>query len=121
MGTHGEFYTELDIIDLARAGQRELRLGPADRMTDLARERAQKEGIALLGAYEIPEQAARQAAAARYAPAPEQTPADSQPPVEANATRRRVRRAVVDKLGGQVDPELLNRILDRVLDQLGIG
>jgi hypothetical protein len=117
----GEFYTEVDIVDLAQAGGRQLHLGPEDRMTDLARERAAKEGIIIVGAYQIPEQAARQAASMRYAPPLETKSDDGGSLPAASDIRQRVRQAVGHKLGDQVDQELLDRILDRVLDQLGVS
>lgn len=119
-----EFYTERDIVDLVRAGQRRLELGERDRLTDLARERAEKEGLRLVGAYKIPEQAAREAAATRYAVKGE----GASPPVEGSAERKappdlrgRVHKAVRDRLGEAVEADLIDRVIDRVLDQLGVG
>ena len=117
----GEFYTEADIVDLVRGGQRSLELKPGDRMTDLARERADKDGLLLLGASEIPEQAAREAAAARP-----QQPAPAAPVEAAGQTNRadkirgRVRKAVIARMGKQVDGELLDRIIERVFVHVGL-
>lgn len=117
----GEFYTERDIADLVRSGQRELHLSPQDRMTDLARERAAKEGLKITGAYRIPEQAAREAASTRYA---EVKPEDhsgerSRPSPEREQLRSRIRRGVIAKLGSSVDNDMLDDVIDRVLTQLG--
>lgn len=116
----GEFYTERDIVDLVRSGARRLRLNEGDRMTDLARDRAAKEGLEIVGPYEIPEQAARRAASTRYAaqgqgeaPLPR-----SQAPGGDSDIHQRVRKAVVSKLGDQVDTPLLDDIIRRVLRQV---
>jgi hypothetical protein len=117
----GEFYTERDIVDLVRQGTRQLKLHEGDRMTDLARERARKEGVQLLGAAEIPEQAAREAAAVRYA----QDRGTGEKPADGRAAdgeiHQRVRKAVIGHLGGSVDGAMLDRVIGRVLDQLGLS
>lgn len=117
----GEFYTENDIIDLVRSGTRQLRLDEGDRMTDLARDRAAKEGLVIVGPHEVPEEAARAAASTRYAaqgqgeaPLPE---GDSS--ASSSDLHQRVRKAVIAKLGDDVDTPLLDDIIQRVLRQVG--
>lgn len=117
----GEFYTEHDIVDLALSGARQLRLQEGDRMTDLARERAAQEGIQIVGPYEIPEEAARAAASKRYAaqgqgeaPLPDESSSGSH-----SNLHQRVRKAVIAKLGDDVDTPLLDDIITRVLRQVG--
>lgn len=117
----GEFYTERDIVDLVRQGHRQLRLGANDRMTDLARERARKEGLALVGEWEVPEQAAREAAAVRYAQAQGKPAAGSTSSAEKGDLHQRVRKAVISRLGTTVDEAMLDRVIGRVLDQLGLS
>lgn len=119
----GEFYTERDIVDLVRGGARRLKLKEGDRMTDLARDRAAKEGLQIVGPYEIPEQAARRAASTRYA---EQGQGEAPLPQseaggEGSDIHRRVRQAVIAKLGDQVDTPLLDHIIRRVVRQVGQG
>lgn len=118
----GEFYTERDIVDLVREGKRRLELKPDDRITDLARERAEKEGLAISGLYEIPEQAARRVASTRYAAqgqgeAPK-TGSGSDSASSHSDIHQRVRKAVIAKLGDDVDTPLLDDIIRRVLRQL---
>lgn len=115
----GEIYTERDIVDLVRQGARRLELAEGDRLTDLARERARKEGLELVGATEIPEQAARRAAAARYAQAPAEKKRGRGSPEANSDLRSKVRTAVLAKLGSSVDPHLVDDIIGRVLRQLG--
>ncbi len=117
----GEFYTERDIVDLVRGGARRLELKEGDRMTDLARDRAAKEGLEIVGPYEIPEQAARRAASTRYAAqgqgeAPLPSAESEGDPSEIH---QRVRKAVISKLGDQVDTPLLDDIIRRVMRQVG--
>lgn len=121
----GEFYTERDIVDMLRDGVRQLELNESDRMTALARERAAKQGLKIIGPNEAaPEQAAREAAATRYAaqgqgeaPLPQSGPSDYSRP-DANL-HQRVRKAVIAKLGDDVDTPLLDDIIRRVLHQVG--
>lgn len=122
---HGEFYTERDIEDLIRAGHSSLQLNQGDRLTDLARERARKGGLQLLGPHEASSQVARQAAAVRYAQ--ESAPTKSAL-VTSKATQQqsgqlhqRIKKAVIAKLGNSADPDLLDRIISRVLDQMGMN
>lgn len=117
----GEFYTERDIVDLVRSGVYELHVGDEDRITDLARDRAAKEGLQILGPYKIPEQAAREAAATRYLAAkPEDRHAQepSRAP-ERQDLRARVRKAVIAKLGNSIDEALLDDVIERVFQKLG--
>lgn len=113
----GEFYTEIDIIDMVRAGNRSLVLNEDDRITDVARERALKEGIQIsrppLEAAKRPEYRAPAMSSKRRAA-----------PTSASGRRgdiqQHVRKAVQDKLAGNVDPQLIDNVIRRVLDQLGI-
>lgn len=118
----GEFYTERDIVDFVRSGKRELYLSDEDRMTDLARDRAAKDGLKIVGPYKVPEQAAREAAATRYLATKPEEAAHGQvrsQPGEREELRHRVRKAVLAKLGDSLDRALLDNIIDRVLNQLG--
>lgn len=123
----GEFYTERDIVDLVRRGERQLRMREGDRMTDLARERARKDGVEILGPYEVPEQAAREASSTRYAvrgqgSAPPVKPdaAGGRTPVKREQIREKVQRSVKARLGEGVDEALINRVIERVMDQVGL-
>lgn len=118
----GKFYTERDIVDLIRAGARQLEMNPGDRMTDLARDRAQKEGLMIVGTYEAPFQAARLASSVRYS---QQQASASLPPSRQSSDQHgieaRVASAVKAQLGEEVDHELIDRVVRRVLDQMGLS
>lgn len=114
----GQFYTERDIIDMVRAGVRSLSLVEDDRITDVARERALKEGMHL---DRPPSEAAKRpeyhvpggkGSSAR----PTATGAGS----DRADVETRVKAAVVARLGDAVDPRLVQDIVHRVLDQLGV-
>ena len=121
----GEFYTERDIEDLIRGGQSSLQLQEGDRLTDLARERARKGGLRLLGPHEASSQVARQAASVRYAqeskskPKSRKTGSNKRPAT--GDLHQRIKSSVKAKLGGSVDEQMLDRIISRVLDQMGLS
>lgn len=117
----GEFYTELDIADLIKQGRNSLQLNEGDRLTDLARDLANKEGLKLLGPHESSSQVARQAASVRYAQESNSNQSSS-PNNSSNSGKlhQRIKGAVITKLGGSVDPVLLDRVIRRVLDQMGL-
>jgi hypothetical protein len=100
-----QFFTERDIIDLARRGVRRLEIGLDDRLTDVARERAEKEGL-VVERRERPRPVEVQ-----FAP-----PAG---PAGREALHARVRASVLAKLGAEIDGQLLDRIIQRVLDHIG--
>lgn len=115
------FYTERDIEDLARQGVKSLLVNDDVVVTDLARERARRLGVALLS-----ERDSRPASAparpyiseipSPAASAPSPTRSDSGSDLES-----RVFIAVKGKLGDQVDEALLRTIVKRVLKSLGRG
>jgi hypothetical protein len=114
----GEFYTEVDIIDMVRAGKRTLELKDDDRITDVARERAIKEGFHI---SRLPSEAAKRPQ--YHAPAMRAgSPSAGQPsPPQRGELHERVRKAVRAKLGDSVDATMVDDIIRRVLDQLGLG
>ena len=121
----GEFYTERDIEDLVRSGKTSLNLRPGDRLTDLARERARARGLRLEGTHEASSQVARQAAAVRYAQesstrSPQSKARPQGQPASGNL-HQRIKRSVMAKVGDSVDEQLLDGIISRVLDQMGLG
>lgn len=113
----GEFYTEIDIIDMVRGGKRSLVLLEDDRITDVARERALKEGINIT---RPPSEAAKRP---EYQ-APAMTSARRREPASIPGPRgdiyQRVRDAVQSKLGSSVDAQMVDDVIRRVLEQLGI-
>lgn len=102
------FYTVHDFQDLAKAGVTRIEFNDDIVITDEARERAPKLGMELVRADKPRPPAPPVASGAGAAPS------TSQPDLHA-----RVRTAVIAQLGGQVDPALLDRIITRVLAQVG--
>jgi hypothetical protein len=113
------FYTERDIEDLARQGVTSLTVTDDVVVTDLAREKARRLGVALVS--ERDSQQAGSSAKPRVPVAPPSAAkmhamlaAPSGSELEA-----RIYSAVKAKLGSQVDDALLRTIVKRVLKSLG--
>lgn len=104
----GQFVTERDIQDLILQGAKSIELGPQDRMTDLARERAVAAGLQIVR---------------RGGPRVTATIGSGGKPESFESAGpdlpTRVRQSVLAKLGEPVDADLLDQIIRRVLDQLG--
>jgi hypothetical protein len=112
-----EFYTERDIEDMFKRGQTALELSDDVVLTELAYEKAQRLGVKLIARHDTPPAApVRPYIAAPIAPRPASV-AIPQPQTE--DLRKRVQAAVAAKLGTQVDPALLDAILNRVIEALG--
>jgi len=120
-----EFYTEKDIEDLVKRGVLSLDINDESVLTDLAYEKANRLGMKLIrskpdnppGAPVRPYVSEKVIApAAQMTAAPAASPAPG-----ANADLpESIRRAVVAKLGNQVDPALLESIIERVLKSTGL-
>ncbi len=117
------FYTEHDIEDMVKRGTQVLTLTDDVVLTDLAYERANKLGLKLLRGNEKPPSAPERPYVSKLTTKPQM---DSQ---QASSTgtcaqtqdlRQRVRDAVLARLGGEVDPKLLDAIIQRVLDNVGV-
>lgn len=110
------FYTERDIEDLARQGVTSLTVTEDVVVTDLAREKARRLGVALLS--ERDSRTSRTSPSRPSAPtAPASSPTSK--PTSGADLESRVYTAVKGKLGGQVDDALLRTIVKRVLKSLG--
>ena len=114
-----EFYTERDIEDLVKRGILSLQMSDNVVLTELAFEKANRLGMKLLREKPLEPPAApvrpylselRKPTEAQAAPA--QKP-------EADLTAR-IRAAVNARLGTQVDPALLDVIIERVLKSTGV-
>ena len=124
-----EFYTEKDIEDLVKRGVLSLEVNDDCVLTDLAYEKANRLGMKLIRArpenppaapvrpYLSERLAARPVMPAASAPA--SVPAPAAAPAQGDLSGR-IRSAVIAKLGPQVDPVLLDRIIDRVLKGTGM-
>lgn len=112
------FFTERDIEELVARGEKTLQVTEEVVLTELAYEKAQKLGVRLLQAHQLQ-------------PAAPVRPYLSQPPCGCSQSgasqsenvsdlRQRIRDAVISKLGSQVDPLLLDTIITRVLNNVGM-
>lgn len=119
------FYTEHDIEDMVRRGTMSLTLTEDTVLTDLAFERAAKLGLKLVKGTANPPGApvrpyisreAQQAAKSAVSMPGISSPAGK----SSDEIRQRVRDAVIARLGGEVDAKLLDSIISRVLDNVGI-
>lgn len=116
------FITERDVEDMARRGELSLTVNDDVVLTELAYEKAERLGVVLLQPHQLP-------------PAAPIRPYLSQPVADKSACfkcgqasassdenlRQRIRDAVKAKLGNQIDPVLLETIITRVLNNVGIA
>jgi len=115
-----QFYTERDIEDMAARGVFTLTVGDDVVLTELAFEKAQRLGVKLIQPHELPpaspvrpylsEPVSAQISSANAAP-------------EINddeVLRQRIRTAVKAKFGDDIDSNLLETIITRVLDNIGV-
>lgn len=113
------FYTEHDIEDMVKRGERSLVINDEVVLTDLAYESARKLGVDLLQPHDTPPGAPMRPYISQTRP-----PAASSPAFAAASSvgmiKQRVRDAVKARLGDQIDDALLDRIIDRVAAELGL-
>ena len=128
-----EFYTEKDIEDMFKRGAMSLEINENVVLTELAYEKAGRMGIKLLRDKPdnppsapvrpyITEKQRRCAAAPAVAATSHAFPANG-PPASAAAqksTQQRIRDAVVARLGSQIDANLLDVIIKRVMASTGV-
>ena len=118
-----QFITEKDIEDMVQRGEMTLALNDSVVLTDLAYERAEKLGIKLLQPNEKPPAAPVRPYIAAENPI---VMSPTKPCCQDNKThgdediRQRIRDAVKAKLGNQIDPGLLETIITRVLNNVGV-
>jgi hypothetical protein len=113
-----EFYTERDIEDMFKRGILSVQVNDNVVLTELAFEKANRLGVQLLHEkpLEPPAAPVRPYISELRKPAATWTAAPQQP--EADLTAR-IRAAVTARLGTQVDPALLDVIIERVLKSTG--
>ena len=126
-----KFFTDKDIEELHHKGIRSLQMGDDVALTDLAYEKAKRLGIQLtfgdqadnppaapvrpyLSDKEPPPVKPMTASASQTASQPQ--------PSQASATdiEQRIRSAVIARLGNQVDAQLLENIIHRVVKATGL-
>ena len=123
-----EFYTERDIEDMWKRGVMSLQIGDEVVLTDLAYEKAQRLGMQLLrppSAQREPEMRPSEPPAAPVRPYLSQSNVPmANPTIPSSASESdlpgRIRAAVAARLGAQVDPQLLESIIQRVLKSTGV-
>lgn len=124
-----KFYTEKDIDDLFESGVRSLQVDDNIQMTGMAHEKAQRLGLTLLtNAPDQPPSApvrpylssAGNSSAPRPAPVMGKVPALQADPLKDSALAGRIRAAVNAHLGNQIDAQLLDTIIRRVLASTGL-
>jgi len=116
-----QFFTERDIEDLYNRGQMSLEMTEDVVLTELAFEKAERLGLKLLQPHQLPP-------AAPIRPYLSQTPATKISECECcekkrmneDDLRQRIRDSVKTKLGSQVDSALLETIITRVLNNVGV-
>ncbi len=122
-----EFYTEKDIEDLVKRGVLSLEVNDDSVLTDLAYEKANRLGVKLVRSKaDNPPAAPVRPYLAEFVagrrPAgmtPAAAPAAAGPAAQGDLSGR-IRSAVIAKLGNQVDPALLDGIIERVLKSTGL-
>ena len=112
------FYTERDVEDLARRGVHSLTLNDEVVLTELALEKAQRLGITLQREHETPPSAPVRPYISAVAPRTQAGEAGL--PAGQADLHQRVRSAVINRLGGELDPVLLDSIIRRVLENVGM-
>jgi len=131
------FYTDKDIEELQRKGVKSLRVTDDVALTDLAYEKAQRLGIQIVADVDVPPPAApvrlylsdkkptltqpkvdsvsKESASSQAALTPTLSQGERESSIE-----QRIRSAVLAKLGNQVDANLLDNIIHRVVKATGL-
>jgi hypothetical protein len=117
-----EFYTERDIEDLFKRGVMSVNITEDVVLTELAYDKANRLGVKLVrNQPDNPPSAPVRPYLAQKA-VHTGTPACNIPPLEPTEKdlQTRIRVAVLSRMGNQVDPELLDVIIQRVLKSTGV-
>ena len=114
------FYTERDIEDMVRRGERTLIVNDDVVLTDLAYETAHKLNVDLVQQHDTPPGAPIRpyfnSSDAAFSAAPAAMPSSARVEV----IKLRVKSAVKERLGNQVEDAVLDRIIERVAADLGL-
>jgi hypothetical protein len=117
------FYTEIDIEDMVRRGILSLEINDNVVLTDLAYEKANRLGLKLVrDKPENPPAAPVRPYIVQLNPQKQlgAIPAADAPRPAASDLAQRIRNEVTARLGNQVDPALLDTIIQRVLASTGV-
>ena len=117
------FYTEIDIEDMVKRGILSLEINDNVVLTDLAYEKANRLGLKLVRdkpenppAAPVRPYVAQQMSQKQM----EATPGVDAPPPAEKDLAQRIRNEVMARMGNQVDPALLDAIIQRVLVSTGV-
>ena len=115
-----EFFTERDIEDLFKRGTTSLEVNDDIVLTELAFEKAQRLGLKLITRNAKPPSAPERPYIAKMpSPAVLNPVTPSQVTQSTPDVHQKIKDAVIARLGTQVDPNLLDSIITRVLDAIG--
>jgi hypothetical protein len=113
-----EFYSEIDIEDLVNRGVTSLVISDNVVLTDLAWEKAKKLGLELIQDDDAqPSAPVRPYLSRKKSNQPESSVASCQK----SDMKKKVREAVIARIGKEVDAELLDNVIDRILKDQNIS
>ena len=116
-----KFYTERDIEDMAARGILSLEVDDNTVLTELAFEKASRLGVAIVQPHQLPPSAPVRPYLSSQIVEAKPCCHDKTPVALGDEQLRlRIRDAVNLKLGTQIDPALLETIITRVLNNVGI-
>jgi hypothetical protein len=116
-----QFFTERDIEDLVRRGEMSLVVTDDVVLTELAYERAERLGFKLVQPNATPPAApVRPYLSQQTKPTTACQKCGEKAGASEEQLRQRIRDAVKAKLGNQIDPALLETIITRVLNNVGV-
>ena len=119
------FYTERDIEDLAGRGIFQIEVNDDVVLTEIAFEKADKLGVALIQSHQKPPSAPERPYLSAFAEGKGTnqliTSPGSSDSARVAALKYRVKTAAQERLGSKVDPALLDKIIDRVIRNIGVS
>ncbi len=114
------FYTERDIEDLARNGIRTLAVTDDVVLTELAYEKAEKLGVTLTDGLAKPPSAPVRPYISERKDSVQSSTQMQETTTTKSDLKQRIRDAVINRIGQQVDPALLDTIIERVLHNVSL-
>lgn len=114
-----KFFTERDIEDMVARGEYSLTVDENVVLTALAFEKAERLDVKLLQPHQTPPEAPIRPYLSELRKG-EKTTHKSTEPLANEELRQRIRTAVKTKLGDQIDDDLLETIITRVLNNIEV-
>ena len=121
-----QFYTEQDIEDMVKRGATSLEVNEDISLTALAYEKARKLGLTLVQKTDSPPSAplrpylSQNAGVEKGKTSVSERASSRVPAAGSVELKERIRQAVLQKLGNQVDAALLDKVIERVLSSTGM-